>query len=996
LIFRFDEFELDPDVPELRRSGALVKADTLVLRLLSVLVRRAGQLITKRELVSEVWNDRAVSENVITVSMSRLRRALAHKKGEREFVVNLHGRGYRFVRPVSSVAAEASRWPTGPAAVSDGPPFVGREPVLRRMRALLQAASSGHGAACVLIGEPGIGKTRSVEMLEREAVASGLLVGWGYCRETGDTPPLWPFAQLARDVLARFPIGLLAAQLGAAAAELSRLLPELGAPAQPPPANAPAKLAYDLAGKHRVFDAITRLFALAAEQTPCVLVLDDLHRADTASLELLRYWIDELPRRRVLVLATMRKPLEPKNPHLAEVLGHRNCERIELGRLADSDVRAYVAALLDDPDGTLGSAVSTKSEGNPFFMVELSRQLRDAEHADPTLLSVPAAALDLVRQRVAGLDEEARGVLSCAAVIGRSFELPVLQAVTGREPSTLMASLDRALASELLTAASDSRTGFVFGHELLREALYDALPAGERRRLHLRVAQALEQRASPVLPGDLAYHFHAALPDGDLRKTVQACSDAASAAALVFANGEVVRHLRHALEALDLIEGGSQRLRMSLLLRQAMFARADSASEFMRIVAEVMRVAREQKSGVFLAYAALLLDPHAGFPPMLRSRQALEDALALLPAHDTEMRAAMLARLATTAPAAYDAQQSGSLTQRARELCDEGHSLAGINAVYAAQLYLHGGPAEPELASAVLRDYTHLCEQNPSMLSVAPVMLDVHRAIVSLQRGELGSMSVALERCAARCRELNHHEMTWHVERFLTLRRINAGDFTAGAAALASLHRRADQERVRGTDWFCAYDRAVILGRPIELPEHALALDADDPPSVWSMRVRALTAAGLLEHARAALHRVAAADLARLPCDRDWLGTLGALARAALALQDHAYMDALYALLSPYPEHFAAHISFFCEGSVSQLLGMLAVALDRRAAAVVHFEAAIACSDAAGLTLCAAEARLELAGCLSDDVSTNGLRRRETLEREARSVSARFGASRRR
>jgi eukaryotic-like serine/threonine-protein kinase len=996
LIFRFDEFELDPDVPELRRSGTLVKADTLVLRLLTVLVARAGQLITKRELVSEVWNDRAVSENVITVSMSRLRRALAHKKGEREFVVNLHGRGYRFVRPVSSGAPSAAQWPAGPAAISDGPPFVGREPLLRRMRSLLQAASAGHGSACVLIGEPGIGKTRSVEMLEREALANGVLVGWGYCRETGDTPPLWPFAQLARDVLARFPIALLGEQLGAAAAELSRLLPELGAVQPPELTKTPAKLAYDRAGKHRIFDAITRLFALASEHTACMLVLDDLHRADSASLELLRYWIDELPRRRVLVLATMRKPLEPKNPYLSEVLGHRNCERIELGPLHESDVRTYVAALLDDPDGALGGAVSSKSEGNPFFMVELARQLRDAERADPRLLSVPAAALDLVRQRVAGLDEEARGVLSCAAVIGRSFELPVLQAVTGRDASVLMASVDRALASELLRAASDSQTGFVFAHELLREALYDALAPAERRGLHLRVAQALEQRASALLPGDLAYHYHAALPEGDLRKTVQACSDAAGAAALVFANREVVRHLRHALEALDMIEGGSPRMRMALLLRQAMFARADSASEFMRSVAEVMRVAREQKSGVFLAYAALLLDPHAGFPPMLRSRQALEDALSLLPTHDTELRAAVLARLATTAPAAYDAKQSGLLAARARELCVDSPALVGINAVYGAQLYLLGGPAQPEQASALLREHTRLCEQNPSILSVAPLLLDVHRAIVALQHGELASMAVALERCAARCRELNHHEMTWHVERFVTVARINAGDLPAGAAALASLHRRADQERVRGTDWFCAYDRAVILGRPIELPEHALALDADDPPSVWSMRVRALTAAGLLEHARAALHRVAAADLAALPCDRDYLGTLGALTRAALALRDQAYMEALYALLSPYPQLFAAHISFFCEGSVSQLLGMLAAALGQPSAAIVHFEAAIANSDAAGLAHCAAEARLELAACFRDDLSTDGMRRRETLEREARSASARSSSARRR
>ena len=133
--------------------------------------------------------------------------------------------------------------------------------------------------------------------------------------------------------------------------------------------------------------------------------------------------------------------------------------------------------MLDDPAGALGRAVFEKSEGNPFYMVELSRQLSDAGHADPSALQLPFAALELVRQRVARLDDGARGVLSCAAVIGRSFELSVLQAMSARGPSALMASLDDALASRSVVAAPDSRTAFAFGHDLLRAALYDAIAA---------------------------------------------------------------------------------------------------------------------------------------------------------------------------------------------------------------------------------------------------------------------------------------------------------------------------------------------------------------------------------------------------------------------------------------------------------------------------------------------------------------------------------------
>src|ERR1700712_5259537 len=101
MIFRFDDYELAADSMELSQAGKPVKADHMVLRLLSVLVQNAGQLVTKAELFQRVWDDRAVSENVITVAMVRLRRLLADSAGERTFIVNVHGRGYRFVRPVS-------------------------------------------------------------------------------------------------------------------------------------------------------------------------------------------------------------------------------------------------------------------------------------------------------------------------------------------------------------------------------------------------------------------------------------------------------------------------------------------------------------------------------------------------------------------------------------------------------------------------------------------------------------------------------------------------------------------------------------------------------------------------------------------------------------------------------------------------------------------------------------------------------------------------------
>lgn len=125
--------------------------------------------------------------------------------------------------------------------------------------------------------------------------------------------------------------------------------------------------------------------------------------------------------------------------------------------------------------------------------------------------------------------------------------------------------------------------------------------------------------------------------------------------------------------------------------------------------------------------------------------------------------------------------------------------------------------------------------------------------------------------------------------------------------------------------------------------------DDGDPPSVWSMKVRLLAATGRHRDAKRELDRVAPVRLAALPRDRDYLGTLGALARAALVLGARDYCEALYPFLVPYEDHFAVHVSFICEGSVGQLCGELSAALGQSVAAHEHFERCRARSELAGI-----------------------------------------------
>ena len=995
--FVFDEFELDVEALELTGSGTPIKADPQVLKLLAVLVQRAGQLVTKHDLLRQVWGGRAVSENVITVAMVRLRRTLGHRSGEREFVINVHGRGYRFIRNVAQHEREKPVASAPASANARRQPFVGRERLLVSLREALAEACAGRGRACLLSGEAGIGKTRSIEVIEAEARAAGLPVAWGTCREPGTAPPLWPMLELVRSLSARLRIDPDAEPYADAFSELRGLLPELRGPllerdelrARAPsaigriePAN---NLRYEAVLNHRIFDAFTRVLTLAAARTPLLLVLDDLQRADSASLELLRYFIEDLPRSRILLLASLRnaEPAErAARSHLDYVCGHRNCTRLSLPRLSERDVACYVAALLDGPRQALARAVFEKSEGIPFFMSELVRQLGSSETQDARELAVADAALEVVRQRVAALDEAALGALSSAAVIGRSFELPLLQAVTGRDASALMRYLDAALASQVLVREADSRTGFRFGHELLRNVVYDALAPVERRSCHLKIARALEQRSQSgvkVPLAELAFHFHAALPDSDLQNTVKYCAQAAEAAAGVGAYPDAVRFFRRARQALDLEPDASAGLRLSLMFGQALCGRVCADPEFESLVRDTIQLARERRAGVPLARAALLLDLHVGFPALAGSRAALEDALQYLAPEETGLRASVLARLATSAPLAYDARRSCAQAAQALELAQSSGWFLAEYAAHYAQLYLHGGP-QPMASSAAaaqrgdggaadrsMRELERLCRVHANKLRLVPILLDVHRAIRAQQAGALPALREALERGGEAALQAGSRELRWHFERYAAIVDLELLDSEAGWAELEQLHKQASEEGLFGTALFCAYDQAVIggeLGRIGSLARSelraALARDPDDLPAIWSIKLRALTALGLREEASDLLRAVPAGALAGLPVDRDYLGTLGALARSALALDAQDYAAALYELLAPHAHCFAAHGSLAGEGSIAELLGLLAAALGRRADALAHLERGVRASEQAGFARSAQRARVAL------------------------------------
>jgi hypothetical protein len=400
-----------------------------------------------------------------------------------------------------------------------------------------------------------------------------------------------------------------------------------------------------------------------------------------------------------------------------------------------------------------------------------------------------------------------------------------------------------------------------------------------------------------------------------------------------------------------------------------------------------------------LVNAACMLNPHPGWKPVAGGADAFLHVLTLL-GPDDRTRPIALAGLACVAPQCFEIERTDALISEAVALARSSGSRTALHVALDCQLYLEGGPARLEHSRAIEDELAGFAQEDSKRFPILRAVLAIHRTLVALQRGDVAAMATALEHATARCREVRHGELLWHCERFAAIAQINAGSWTNGVASLETLHRRAEQRFIFGTEPFCAFDRAVTLGELTDTAEldgaarSSLGYDASEPPSVWALKVRALATAGLSSDARVALRAVTAANLAKLPCDRDYLGTLGHLARAALLLNALDYAEAIYPLLLPHPQYFASQVSFLCEGSVSQLLGMLAHALGRRADAVAHLEVGISANERAGLAPRAAEARLQLAQCLLDQGTANARPRALELAREAHSRATQLGMQR--
>ena len=382
-------------------------------------------------------------------------------------------------------------------------PLVGRDRELGALRDHLAAAIAGRGSLVLIGGEAGIGKTSLAETICHEAEERGALVLVGRCYDLSETPPYGPWLEL----FARYRATDDLPALPAAFAERGTVGAVSSAGAL----------------QRQVEDFLAQL----AARVPAVLLLDDLHWGDPASLDLLRFLARTLPDRRILVLATYRADeLTRRHPLYAllpALVRESAATRLDLRPFESDDLHALIAQRYRLPvAASLVAYLRARSEGNPFFIIELLRALEEARAltrgddgwrlGELTAVGLPPLLRQVIDGRLARLGEDAASLLAVAAVIGQEVPLALWLAAGVADEDDLLDLIERAGAARILEESPDG-AAVRFTHALIRETLYERLPAIQRRRLHRRIGEALVASAHPD-PDAVAYHFQRA---GDAR-----------------------------------------------------------------------------------------------------------------------------------------------------------------------------------------------------------------------------------------------------------------------------------------------------------------------------------------------------------------------------------------------------------------------------------------------------------------------------------------------
>jgi DNA-binding winged helix-turn-helix (wHTH) protein/tetratricopeptide (TPR) repeat protein len=1019
-VHAFGDFELDERLYELRRGGAVVKVEPKVFDVLAYLVRHRDRVVAKDELLGQLWPGEFVSESVLPRCITAARKALGDDPADARLIQTVHGRGYRFIAPLRAAGAAASDDRDGvPAAALAEPAagvFVGRDDAMAQLRAAFERAWGGSGQLVLVLGEPGIGKTRTAEEVAALARARGARVLAGGCYEGEGAPAFWPWVQILRALGGAGASARSPAELGPDAVDLAALVPDLEAPAA---GRAAPPLVVPEQARFRLFDGVAGFLRRASTARPLVLLLDDLHWADKPSLLLLQFLAREIRRAAILILGTYRDVALGRHHPLAETLGELArepaCQRVALRGLAEADVLRFIELTAERaPAPGVAAAVHAMTEGNPFFIGEIVRLLvaegRLERPPDGTTLAValPQGVREAIGRRLSALSEPCNRALALASVIGREFHLHVLQRVAELPAESLLALLDEAAGARILVPDPGAPGRYAFAHALVRETLYEELTLPVRVRLHRRVGEVLEEvhgaDVTAHLP-ELAYHFFQAAPGGEAARAVAYARRAAERALELLAYEEAAGHYQRALEATDFATPPDEAARCALLLglgdaQSRSGERTAARCTFERAAAIARRLGRPDD----LARAALGFGGRAefGVGPDEAVRALVEEALAALGEDDHALRARLLSRMTGTEPYSISMETRRRLSAEAVALARRAGDRATLVAALSARFWALLGPDHLDERFAVGEELLALATKSGDR-NCAFLAHEV-RLGVSLVRGDIPAADREIEIMGALAAELRQPVELWFVTWSRASRAVADGRFAEAerlmneglAIGERAQHPAAPQAFAGQMLWLRGEQGLLEHAEQVEAAFRSLIERRPASHAILQAGVANLHSdLGRLAEARQELDALATHGFADIERDEHWLVTMHLLAEVCADVGDAPRAALLYDLLRPFADLNVVHdLIRAYRGSASLALGMLARTMGRFPEAIGHLESALVMNRRLGTRPYVVRAQCEYVRVLLDRGSRADLPKARQLLAAARVAAEEMGMKR--
>lgn len=436
--------------------------------------------------------------------------------------------------------------------------LVARVPEVEMLRHTVELVSQGEGQFVALLGEAGAGKTRLAQEATALALDRHFLIAAASSYEPQQSVPFYPCLELLTALYDAAPV-LVRGEVPHRWPQLGRLLPQRSTGDESTFSGFSSR-----EEQQQLFWSVADFLRAIAESMPVGLFLDDLHWADSSTLELMQYIAQHTRNCAVLVVTTYRDTEVRRNGPLDRLVlvlsRQRLLQRVPVARLDEHGTRSLLAATIDDADvpQDLANLVYRYTEGNPFFVQEISRALvergdvfrRNGTWAWRSLdeLGVPDTVRAVVDQRVAGLSDTTQDVLRASSVLGQTFTFDDVLALVDVDEDTVEKALEEAIAASIVREGS--RDSYAFNHALMQSTMHADLPTRRRRRLHLRAGDIIERGDGDARAAEMEWHFTQGGEPARALPYAQLVGDRAESA---FAHDDARHHYQIALDLAQIL-----------------------------------------------------------------------------------------------------------------------------------------------------------------------------------------------------------------------------------------------------------------------------------------------------------------------------------------------------------------------------------------------------------------------------------------------------------